>query len=73
LRERARRYTFPIRPSSGDEVSRMVTIGSKIIWETYAAAYQDDAFSKDALTGPQAVAAREKSRVIAFRLKPCVF
>ncbi len=65
FRDPARRYIFPIRPSTSDEVNRMVTIGGKIGWDTYAAVYQDDAFGKDALTGLQAGAAREKAAVIA--------
>lgn len=65
FREPARRYIFPIRPSASDAVSRMVTVGTRIGWETYAAVYQDDAFGKDALSGLQAGTAREKSTVIA--------
>lgn len=65
FREPARRYIFPIRPSASDEVSRMVTIGGKIGWDTYAAVFQDDAFGRDALTGLQVGAAREKASVIA--------
>lgn len=65
FREPARRYIFPIRPSTSDEVNRMVTIGGKIGWDTYAAVYQDDAFGKDALAGLQVGAAREKATVTA--------
>lgn len=65
FREPARRYVFPVWPSNSDEVNRMVAIGSKIGWETYAAVFQDDAFGKDALTGLQVGAARERATVTA--------
>jgi branched-chain amino acid transport system substrate-binding protein len=65
FREPPRRYVFPVWPSNSDEVNRMVAIGSKIGWETYAAVFQDDAFGKDALTGLQVGAARERATVIA--------
>jgi len=65
FREPARRYVFPVWPSNSDEVNRMVAIGSKIGWETYAAVFQDDAFGKDALTGLQVGAARERASVTA--------
>lgn len=65
FREPARRYVFPVWPSYSDEVNRMVAIGAKIGWETYAAVFQDDAFGKDALAGLQVGAAREHANVIA--------
>lgn len=65
FREPNRRYVFPIWPSNSDEVNRMVAIGAKIGWETYAAVFQDDAFGKDALTGLQVGAARERASVVA--------
>ncbi len=65
FREPARRYIFPIWPSNADEVNRMVTIGTRIGWETYAAVFQDDAFGKDALVGLQVGAARDRARVVA--------
>lgn len=65
FREPARRYVFPVWPSNSDEVNRMVGIGSRIGWETYAAVFQDDAFGKDALTGLQVGAARERATVTA--------
>ena len=43
----------------------MVTIGTRIGWETYAAVFQDDAFGKDALVGLQVGAARDHARVVA--------
>lgn len=65
FREPTRRYVFPVWPSNADEVNRMVAIGSRIGWETYAAVFQDDAFGKDALTGLQLGAARERATVSA--------
>jgi ABC-type branched-subunit amino acid transport system substrate-binding protein len=65
FRDPARRYVFPVWPSNSDEVNRMVAIGSRIGWETYAAVFQDDAFGKDALAGLQVGAARERAVVSA--------
>lgn len=65
FREPARRYVFPVWPSNADEVNRMVAIGTRIGWETYTAVFQDDVFGKDALTGLQLGAARERASVVA--------
>ncbi len=64
FRDPTRRYIFPVWPGNGDEVNRMVAIGSRIGWETYAAVFQDDAFGKDALIGLQVGAARERASVV---------